>query len=156
MSKNLSQEMNKRVRTETTECPPVFVLWYEQHPVSARIWYKMFLLVDQLAGPGVDFHRRKSLMDSSLLLQQCTACLGSVSTIVWTHHIDANRMHKERAWWERHKMLWAILSKSWKQHPYSYLVTYCPFQKPSKCYLITVTIFYKNYFSLIIFYYLVW
>ena len=38
-----------------------------------------------------------------------------VSITVWMHHMDTHKMHKEKAWWELHKMQRAILKKSWKQ-----------------------------------------
>ena len=55
-----------------------------QHPVSAQSW-SMYVFVDwhTLACPCAGFHRRTSLMSSSLLLQQCPACLVRLTRMVW-------------------------------------------------------------------------
>ena len=38
------------------------------------------------------------------------------STTVGMHHMDANKMHKEKGKWELHKNA-TRMNKSWKQHP---------------------------------------
>ena len=55
-----------------------------QHPVSAQSW-SMYVFAGRptLACPCASFHRRKSLMSSSLLLQQCPACLVRLTRMVW-------------------------------------------------------------------------
>ena len=39
---------------------------------------------------------------------------GRVDTAIWVH---ANKTFGEKAWRQLTKMLWAILNKSWRQHP---------------------------------------
>ena len=54
------------------------------HPVSSHSWC-MYVLADcpALARPYVGVHRSTSLMSSSLLLQQCSACLARQIWIVF-------------------------------------------------------------------------
>ena len=53
-----------------------------EQPVSSHSW-SMYVLAGRptLACPCVGFHRRTSLMSSSLLLQQCPACLVRLTRI---------------------------------------------------------------------------
>ena len=63
------------------------------------------------AWPYVGVHRSTSLMSSSQLLQQCSACnetqflrsSGRVDTAVWMHHLDANKIAGEEARRQLHK-----------------------------------------------------
>ena len=54
-----------------------------QHPTSSHSW-SMWVLGGRptLACPCVGFHRRTSLMSSSLLLQLCPACLVRITRMV--------------------------------------------------------------------------
>ena len=55
-----------------------------QYHVSAQSW-SMYVFAGQptLACPCAGFHRRTSLMISSLLLQQCPTCLVRLTRMVW-------------------------------------------------------------------------
>ena len=59
---------------------------------------------------GVHKSRSTSLMSSSLLLQQCPACLvrllpgsGHIDTAIWLHYMDANKTAGEEARRQLHK-----------------------------------------------------
>ena len=53
------------------------------HPVLSQSCYMFKLAVLLLLGPYVGVHRSTSLMSSSLLLQQCPACLVCLTWIVF-------------------------------------------------------------------------
>ena len=37
--------------------------------------------------------------------------------LIWMHHKDANKAFREKARRQLHKNAWALLNKSWRQHP---------------------------------------
>ena len=93
-----------------------------QHPVSSHsCWMYVRAGRPAFARPCVGIHKSTSLMSSSLLLQQCPACLVclAVTSILlygcttWTltkrleKKLDGNYT----------RMLRVILNKSWQQHP---------------------------------------
>ena len=59
--------------------------WHSRlHPVSTQSWcLQVFDGRPTLARPCVGVHKRTSLMNSSLLLQQCPACLVHLTWMVW-------------------------------------------------------------------------
>ena len=81
-----------------------------QQPVSSHsCWMYVRAGRPAFARPCVGIHKSTSLMSSSLLLQQCPACLVRLCTLTkrLEKKLDGNYT----------RMLRAILNKSWQQHP---------------------------------------
>ena len=90
-----------------------------QHPVSSHsCWMYVRAGRPAFARPCVGIHKSTSLMSSSLLLQQCPACLvrltwidfviggrgsGHIDTAIWMHYMDANKTAREETRWQLHK-----------------------------------------------------
>ena len=57
---------------------------FRQHPVSPQSWWiEVFAGWSKLAHPYIEIHGRTLLMSSSLLLQQCPACLVHLTLMVF-------------------------------------------------------------------------
>ena len=95
-----------------------------QNPVSSHSCWMYFRAGrPAFAWPCVGVHNSTSLMSSSLLLQQCPACLvrltwivfviggrtqflpgsGRIDTAIWMHYMDSNKTAGEEARWQLHK-----------------------------------------------------
>ena len=93
------------------------------HPVSSHSCW-MYVQADcpAFAQPYVGVHWSTSLMSLSLLLQQCPACLVRLTLVIsillygCTTWMLTKRLEKKIDG-NYTRMLWAILNKSWRQHP---------------------------------------